>query len=376
VPPFKLDLLWHGDYPVLDLKGYDLKHVKRTESTSIACLHCKGHGHFVFAPRKRDSVTAHVRGTRLMTRKTDFLADVTETGHIGRIQGSKLKITKTTLGTKTFGNACLGADTGTDLTKFGGALPFVPCTTKTPRDRGVAFAFPAELSSSQHEIGAIVGTTSGPRWLSVFQVHGPCLADPQLDARKYGRQVLYHVKGKFDKRFTTGTATTPGLFCAYVQTGGTYRKVPDGQLTLVGEAAFHAGDNVQVSEPGSAISGTTFTFTFQGNTSTTLELYAFQASEPCAATAQQEATVATGHHFQAVGPGGFSVPVTSLPVTTTTFGCAYLQTAAPSGTTPEGVTLTASEAETAVTPATADAGQSRVIAPGRSARNQMRAGRN
>lgn len=375
VPRFKLDLLWHGDYPVLDIKGFELSPVTRAEAESYACIRCTGQGHFLPAKLHGRKLVANVRGTRLMNSKTAFLADVTEPGHIGRIQGSKLKITATSLGTQTFGNACLGADTGTDLTKFGGTLPFVPCTTRTPRDPGVALAFPAELSSSQRETGAIVGRTSGPRWLSVFQVHGPCLADAQLDAQAYGRQVMYHVNGKFAKRFTTGIATKPGLFCAYLQTGGRYRKVPDGQLTLVGEVPFYAGDFIQISVPGTVAAGQVIATTYQGFASSSFELYTFHSYEPCAADAQDEAPQAFGYFFMAVGPGGFSVPVTSLPVEATTFACAYLQTAGPAGVTPQGVTVASNEAEVAVTPAAPVTGDSRRIEPRRNAYQEIRIGR-
>jgi hypothetical protein len=283
-----------------------------------------------------------------MTPKTVFFGDVTKPGEMGRIELLKvafLSNPKPSLKD----NTCLGADTHFSLLNPK-HLPLVPCIRRIAGD-SAAFSTPAELSASERLPAAIVGKTMGPRWVSVFgSQNGRCLRYPQ----EYGSpQALWHVDGKFTKRFTVGTATTPGAQCAYISEGGLFDKLPDGPLTLVGANPYDAGDFVQINGPSQVVAGQQIVDDYVGHASTTVELYTFKSTQPCQPSAQAEAPVAYASFTKLLSPGDFAQSVLSPPITVNSFACAYLQTGAPNDAgTPTGAVLATYAAPITVVPAT------------------------
>jgi hypothetical protein len=123
-----------------------------------------------------------------------------------------------------------------------------------------------------------------------------------------------------------------------VQDGGRFRGVPDGRISLLWSHPFFAGDAVSISGPTTASVNSRVASTFSGNASTGEELYDFASFTPCASTAQAEFKNYSGIYEVPVR-GGFSKTVNSVPLTRSTYICAYLQVGAPAGKRPTGPTL-------------------------------------
>jgi hypothetical protein len=83
--------------------------------------------------------------------------------------------------------------------------------------------------------------------------------------------------------------------------------------------------------------------TFSGFASAKETLWTFDSASPCAATAEAEYPPAVGVGDNAVN-GSFSLSISSVPLATSSYRCAYLQAGAPSAGKPTGPTLAAASA--------------------------------
>lgn len=321
-----------------------------TEDEIGGCFGCPNHGGGGFKPGVRHGRTASfsTRGPIILTSRTRVATVVYQPGQIGRFKLYRVNVNTANL--VLVAQGCVPADVVPKFEELKQlrTVPKVACeSTEGLRDR-LSLSSPLELSATSGVAGTISGFTTGARWLSIFQVNnGLCAADAQAEAARTPYHVFWQVIGNFSVTFTSAFATTPGFFCVYLETGGTYKvrtggrvvPVPDGRLTVVGKAAFSAGDTITIAAPPSATAGQPAATTIAGTSSLAEQLYVFAAYAPCASSAQAEYPLAVGYFTQAVR-GAFSIPLNTVPLLQTAAVCAYLQVGAPtSAGLPTGPTL-------------------------------------
>jgi hypothetical protein len=341
VHPFKFFLLFHPlTSDSLALKGFEIKPFFPHQAAPLGgCVHCTGHGTFPSLKLKGHTLTETVKGLRILSVKTRFPQAIVRRGEIGRFKEFGIKLNPVRPFVRAEG--CLGADTGLtneDLLS-GGALPLVPCTAANPTDATTHVNTPVELSKTVQQHATVTGNAKGSRWLSVFKVHAACGANAQATSHIRGQShALWHVHGRFSEGFTTGLDTRAGNFCAYLQTGGRWKGIPDGRISQKGVFPFLAGDSVAITGASTAVAGQSVNDTFSGFASTKEYLWTFDAPTPCAATAQAEYAPSVGVGANPVS-GLFSIPINSVPLTQSAYRCAYLQLGAPKNNKPTGLTL-------------------------------------
>jgi hypothetical protein len=219
-----------------------------------------------------------------------------------------------------------------------GVLPVVPCSGVPRGDNVTFFRPPFELSATDVPTGGFSGRAGGPRWLSVFQGNRPCAPDPLAESRLTPNHVFWHVNGQFSRGFRGVTATKPGFFCGYLQSGGTFAGIPDGRMGLTWSAPYYAGDNVAITGETTIGPGQKVNDVFTGFASAAEQLWSFDSFTPCANTAQGEYQPAAGV-FNSPVKGRFSLNITAIPLSQSFYRCAYLNVGAPSKGKPTGPTL-------------------------------------
>lgn len=371
VPPFGTRFVTKpvpGQPGERELEREDIFPFLPTEDEIGGCFGCPNHGGGGFKPGVRHGRTASfsTRGPIILTSRTRVATVVYQPGQIGRFKLYRVNVNTANLILEAEG--CVPADV---VPKFEDlkqvrTVPKVPCqSTVGLRDR-LSLSSPLELSPTSGVAGTISGFTSGARWLSIFQTNGVCAPDAQAEAARTPNHVFWQVIGNFSVTFTSAPATAPGFFCVYLQTGGTYNvrtggrnvAVPDGRLTVTGNAAFSAGDTITITAPPSATAGQPAATTIAGTSSLAEQLYVFAAYGPCAASAQAEYPLAVGYFTQAVR-GAFSIPLNTVPLLQTAAVCAYLQVGAPTSTgLPTGPTLVSASQVIAVVAPTAQSARS------------------
>jgi hypothetical protein len=348
VKPFSFFLVYH---PVnghqIALKAFEIKPFFVHQAPPIGgCLHCLGNGIFQPYTVKHNELTEKVKGKRLLSTNTRFGQGIIRRGEIGRFKVIGVELNPARPFARQEG--CLGADTGVtsgDLI-YGHKLPIVACNGANPRDFTTNFNAPAELSKTTNLHGTVSGRTKGRRWLSVLKVHAACGPTAQATAHIKGSSgAVWTVKGRFSKTFTTGLDTRAGNFCVYLQTGARWHTIPDGRISQRGEIPFFGGDTVSISQSPVVAPGQMASNTFSGFASASAGeyLWTFDSTQPCAATAAAEYGPSIGLGVNSVH-GLFSIPVTSVALSQSTYRCAYLNYGTPHRVsantyTPTGPTL-------------------------------------
>jgi len=345
----------------LKLQEVLIKPVDPGESVKGGCSQCTGSGSFLPYTIKNRLFTEGTRGNIFLSGKTKIVEALVRPGQIGRF-----KLYGVSIGPPTqpalLAQGCLPADI---IALAGGTtsgvlnallhpktLPRVSCSASAnPRGDNVTFFRPPfELSATQHFTGEFKGFANGSRWLTAWEGHQTnCGPDPLAEARRGFQHVIWPVHGKFDVVFNTALVSRAGFFCAYLQNGGTFDGLPDGRVGITWSVPYYAGDTVTIGGPTSAAVGSTIQNTFSGQASAPTgrglppeELWVFDSTSPCAATAGAEFGPSFGLSNTAVN-GNFSVQVTSVKLTQSGFRCAYLNVGAPTKKnglpTPTGPTL-------------------------------------
>jgi hypothetical protein len=341
IPAFTFFLVFH---PVssskVDLKAFQIQPFspRHDLSPTGGCRFCTGKGHFLTPHVRGSKLTEKVKGNIYLTARTRFSEAVQRPGEIGRYKQ---------LGVSFFpsprpflvSSGCLAADAllGNTALLHPHGLPVVPCKQSVPFDstKNFVFSAPAELSPTTAQDASISGSVSGKRWLALYKDHSKCGADSQAEVGSHRAPgLVWHLKrGHFDVGFKSGTDTTPGYYCVYVQTGGKWHGAPDGRVTITGVFRYYAGDTLSITGANSvAAPGDTVTNTFAGNASTSETLWTFDAYQPCATTPLAEYTPAIGFGDTPVS-GAYSQSINSVPLPNpgTVYRCAYLQLGSPSG---------------------------------------------
>jgi hypothetical protein len=340
VHPFSFFLIYHPlSVDSLALKGFEIKPFFLRQAAPLGgCLHCTGHGTFRLK-LKGQTLTETVKGLRVLTVKTRFPQAIVRRGEIGRFKefGIALNPVRPVVRAK----GCLGADTGltNETLLSGGPLPLVPCSAPNPIDTTTHVDTPLELSKTVQQRGSVTGNARGTRWLTVFKVHAACGLDAQATSQIRGEShAIWHVRGKFSEGFSTGLDTRSGHFCAYLQTGGRWKGIPDGRISQRGDFPFLAGDTISITGATTGVVGQPVADTFSGFASTKEYLWTFDSPSPCLATAQLEYAPSIGVGVTEVS-GLFSKAINSVPLTASAYRCAYLQLGAPVDDKPSGQTL-------------------------------------
>jgi hypothetical protein len=341
VHPFEFFLIFHPlTVDSLALKGFEIKPFFPHQAAPLGgCVHCTGHGTFPSLKLKGHTLTETVKGLRILTVNTRFPQAIVRRGEIGRFKEFGIALNPVRPVVRAQG--CLGADTGLTNENLlsGQALPLVPCTADNPTDTTTHVDTPIELSKTVQQHGKVSGNAKGSRWLSVFKVHAACGLDAQATSRIRGEShAIWHVRGQFSKGFTTGLDTKPGHFCAYLQTGGRWKGIPDGRISQRGDFPFLAGDSISITGASTGVAGQPVANTLSGFASTTEYLWTFDSNSPCLATAVAEYTPSIGFGVTKVS-GLFSEAINSVPLATSAYRCAYLQLGAPKDDKPTGQTL-------------------------------------
>jgi hypothetical protein len=331
----------------LKLKAILIRPVSADEFVKGGCTACTGSGRFLPYTIRGHLFQESAKGPIFMTRRTKIAEALIRPGEIGRFKVYGVSVGSLTT-TVLLAHGCIAADAipvagGTstallDALLHPQTLPQVPCSGNPTGDNVTFFRPPFELSATQPAIGGFSGHAGGPRWLSVFQGRKPCAPDPLAEATGTPNHVFWHISGDFRKGFTTATDTKPGFFCAYLQSGGTFGRIPDGRLGLMWSAPYYAGDTIAISGQSTAAANQTAVDTFAGHASVREQFWSFDSFTPCAGTAQGEFPTAFGLSNSSV-KGNFSIAVTSVPLSRSVFRCGYLQVGAPSHGKPTGPTV-------------------------------------
>jgi len=361
VPAFELGFSYSQVHVgELKLQEVLIKPVDPGESIKGGCDQCTGSGSFLPYTIKNHLFTEATRGNIFLTGKTKIAEALVRPGQIGRFKIYGVSVGPPT-NTRLLAQGCIAADAiptagGTPSAVLNAllhprSLPQVSCSGNPTGDSGTFFRPPLELST-HNATGQFTGHANGARWLSVFQGHPTCGPDALAEARRTANHVFWHVHGNFNVGFTTAPVSRAGFFCAYLQTGSTFGGIPDGKVSLMWNLPYYAGDTVAIGGPTSVTAGDTVDNTFAGHASAAEELWTFDATAPCRATAQAEyATQASFGVGNTPENGDFSVNVTSRPFTTagTGYRCAYLQVGAPTKKgVPTGPTLATASLQIAV----------------------------
>jgi hypothetical protein len=358
VPEFTLTVVSYRQVSVgvPRLKKMILAPVSRAASIKGGCSQCGGSGRFLPYIHKGNGVVEPTVGTVHLTSRTRIVWAAVRSGEIGRYKLYGFNPGLNAVPQQVLlSEGCLAADFVQDSgpTSLGllgqllhpRTLPRVPCSG-TPRGDSATFYEPGpELSPSTRLPGHFSGSAGGSRWLSVFQAgSGNCARDPLGEARRTSNHLFWHITGgKFRRNFVSGLVKRPGNFCAYLQTGGRYRGIPDGRVGIRWSAPYFGGDTVSITGVTTGVAGQPVVDTFSGFASAKETLWTFDSASPCAATAEAEYPPAVGVGDNAVN-GSFSLSISSVPLATSSYRCAYLQAGAPSAGKPTGPTLAAASA--------------------------------
>lgn len=342
IPFVSLSFFFHG---FSELKGFELyPYYHRYNYPYAGCYSCPGHGRFTKWLWRGHTLKSNVKGTIRLTRKTEFVAVITQPGEIGRYKLIGVHLSPPSLPFPySIRQGCVAADV--PLTEnyvyYGGRLPFVPCRQHVPYDAGGNLNAPSELSSTAGLNGSIAVSVSGARWFALFETTTTCRADAQAQYHTPGHYWLWHLghRGHYNLSFQTYPSSGSGHFCVFAQIGGKFQGMPDGRVTLSGSIPFWVGDTVTITGPTTTTAGGTVTDTYSGHAATTEELWQFVSTTPCAATAEGEYGPSFGYYSQQVGPGNFSTNVTTVALKQSSYECAYLNVGAPSKGKPTGPTL-------------------------------------
>lgn len=338
------------------LKKMILAPVSRAASIKGGCSQCGGSGRFLPYMHKGNGVVEPTVGTVHLTSRTRIVWAAVRSGEIGRYKLYGFNPGPNAVPQQVLlSEGCLAADFVQDsgATTLGllhqllrpATLPRVPCSG-TPRGDNVTFYEPGpELSPTTRLPGHFSGRAGGSRWLSVFQAgSGNCALDALGEATRTSNHLLWHISGgEFRRNFVSGLATRQGHFCAYLQTGGRYHGIPDGRVGIRWSAPYFGGDTVSITGVTTGVAGQPVVDTFSGFASAKEIPWTFDSDSPCAATAEAEYPPAVGVGHNAVN-GSFSLSISSVPLTTSSYRCAYLQAGAPSDGKPTGPTLASASA--------------------------------
>ena len=138
--PFKLHLIYCSlgcGRPVpagkILLQGFILDPFYSGDILAGVCSPCLGSGRFQpYTLSRKHKLTERVRGTKFMTKHTEFVEGILRPAAIGRIQLDKV-IFKLSPKVVQVAQSCLGADTG--VLDFAHTLPLIPCNQPIPNDR-------------------------------------------------------------------------------------------------------------------------------------------------------------------------------------------------------------------------------------------------
>lgn len=356
VKPFEFFLIYHSiNSAELALKGFILKPFFAKQAPPIGgCLHCTGNGRFQPYTVKHNTLTETIKGTRILTARTRLSQGILRRGEIGRFKVFGVEPHNAAPFVRQQG--CTAADTGitsNDLL-YGRKLPLIACTAPNPHDGPSSFFNPVELSKTASLTASVSGNAHGSRWVSVIKVHGSCGANAEQSIRTSGATgVAIHVSGKFHKLVPTGKDNRAGNFCVYVQNGGKWHGVPDGRVSQRGSFPYYAGDTISITGATTAVitppaTTVTPTNTFSGFASAKETLWTFDAATKCAATAQTELAAASGVGDFKV-KGLYSLNISSFPLASSFYRCAYLNVGPASGGKPTGPTVAAASVLITVT---------------------------
>jgi hypothetical protein len=325
----------------------------------VVCNTCRK-DFYIYQEDNKSRAVLTVQPAQLVTPETRFLvmsnralpASVASQQGIGRYR--LYGFDPATRSLQTLAQGCLAAWTpqfyaGFRPTQFTPAflrqtLPVVPCQATVPTHDSLSLTPPPELFESSTGTFAISGFSSGPRWLTV-SAGAACNAVPLFTVSAGGggsrggpaNPRVSRVSGHFEYDFTFDTPARPdwGNFCAFLQTGGRYKEVPDGRLTARAAADWNDGDTAIINAPETLPVGQVLSFTVSGYHNSDAAAYEYFSFRPCASTAQAEKAIGQGGQISPASStgGNFSQRFqTSGPLPQSAYICAYIQPVASTGT--------------------------------------------
>jgi hypothetical protein len=319
------------------------------------CVGCTGKGRFTEATRRGNVLVSRVKGRLGFGRRTRLVIGYIRGDGIGRFRSYGVSLHPPHLvlvkqgclaaGTISLGNGKTSTSLLSDLLNPK-SLPQVPCSSHVPGADAGEISAPWEQSTSTPQTGQVTGKVSGRRWLTIFQSHRRCAANPLEESSSGFSPQVFAVHGSFHQNFSTGTDTRRGYFCAYLQIGGRFHNVPTGRVTAAAQRPYYGGDSFTLSAPPQVLGGQVLASTVTGVAAVTEQVWVFASNSACAPTAQAEAA----HKFASttkVVKGTYSVSFSVGTLSQSANVCAYVQSQR-SKTKPAGQTLFATGSSVAL----------------------------